>query len=140
MAAGPPAASVVPTDAFSSLDLPEFSHFPIEDGNFGDLEFLDLASDRLLEKNKSKFPGQFSDIYFNSIATPSGYCSANYLTEEANRLTLLLSESSDRLGFFLFCLLVGWLVRNNVGCMNMVPTYQPYLLIHTYSISDPEFS
>ena len=83
-------------DAFSAWDLPEFSHFPIEEGNFGDLEFLDLASDRLLDRSKSKYPGQFSDIYFNSIATPSGYCSANYLTEEANRLTLLLSESSDR--------------------------------------------
>ena len=81
-------------DQFHSLDIPEFSHFPIEDGNFGDLEFLDLASDRLLSKNKN--PGQFSDIYFNSIATPSGYCSANYLTEEANRLSLLLSESGER--------------------------------------------
>jgi hypothetical protein len=98
LSAGSPAtaAAVSGPDAFSSLDLPEFSHFPIEDGNFGDLEFLDLASDRLLDKSKSKYPGQFSDIYFNSIATPSGYCSANYLTEEANRLTLLLSESSDR--------------------------------------------
>jgi hypothetical protein len=98
LSAGSPAASTAVSgpDAFSSLDLPEFSHFPIEDGNFGDLEFLDLASDRLLDKSKSKYPGQFSDIYFNSIATPSGYCSANYLTEEANRLTLLLSESSDR--------------------------------------------
>jgi hypothetical protein len=95
---GPMAAAngVSNQDAFSALDLPEFSHFPIEEGNFGDLEFLDLASDRLLDKNKSKYPGQFSDIYFNSLATPSGYCSANYLTEEANRLTLLLSESSDR--------------------------------------------
>lgn len=79
---------------FVSFDIPEFSHFPIEDGNFGDLEFLDLACDRLL--NKSKNPGQFSDIYFNSLATPSGYCSANYLTEEANRLSLLLSESGER--------------------------------------------
>ena len=79
---------------FPSLEIPEFSHFPIEDGNFGDLEFLDLASDRLLSKNKN--PGQFSDIYFNSIATPSGYCSANYLTEEANRLSLLLSESGEK--------------------------------------------
>ena len=79
---------------FPSLDIPEFSHFPIENGNFGDLEFLDLASDRLL--NKSKNPGQFSDIYFNSLATPSGYCSANYLTEEANRLSLLLSESGEK--------------------------------------------
>ena len=95
-AASSAAAAVSAPDAFSSLYLPEFSHFPIEDGNFGDLEFLDLASDRLLDKSKSKYPGQFSDIYFNSIATPSGYCSANYLTEEANRLTLLLSESSDR--------------------------------------------
>jgi hypothetical protein len=79
---------------FPSLEIPEFSHFPIQDGNFGDLEFLDLASDRLLNKNKN--PAQFSDIYFNSLATPSGYCSANYLTEEANRLSLLLSESGER--------------------------------------------
>lgn len=79
---------------FPSLEIPEFYHFPIEDGNFGDLEFLDLASDRLLCKSKN--PAQFSDIYFNSLATPSGYCSANYLTEEANRLSLLLSESGER--------------------------------------------
>ena len=31
---------------FPSLDIPDFSHYPIDDGNFGDLEFLDLASDR----------------------------------------------------------------------------------------------
>ena len=79
---------------FPSFDLPDFSHFPIEDGNFGDLEFLDLASDRFL--SKSKHMSQYSDIYFNSLATPSGYCSANYLTEEANRLSLLLSESGER--------------------------------------------
>ncbi len=79
---------------FPSFDLPDFSHFPIEDGNFGDLEFLDLASDRFL--SKSKHMSQYSDIYFNSLATPSGYCSANYLTEEANRLNLLLSESGER--------------------------------------------
>jgi len=78
---------------FPPLDLPDFSHFPIYDGNFGDLEFLDLASDRFLSKNKNL--GQYSDIYFNSLATPSGYCSANYLTEEANRLSLLL-ESNEK--------------------------------------------
>lgn len=85
---------VVSQFSFPSLEIPEFSHFPIEDGNFGDLEFLDLASDRFLSKNKNL--GQFSDIYFNSLATPSGYCSTNYLTEEANRLSLLLSESGER--------------------------------------------
>lgn len=78
---------------FPPLDLPDFSQFPIYDGNFGDLEFLDLASDRFLSKNKNL--GQYSDIYFNSLATPSGYCSANYLTEEANRLSLLL-ESNEK--------------------------------------------
>ena len=57
----------------SLLDIPDFSsHFPIEDGNFGDLEFLDLASDRFLSKNKNLGSNQYSDIYFNSLATPSG--------------------------------------------------------------------
>ena len=57
----------------SLIDIPDFSsHFPVEDGNFGDLEFLDLASDRFLSKNKNLGSNQYSDIYFNSLATPSG--------------------------------------------------------------------
>jgi len=81
-------------DAFTSLDLPDFVNFSMDDVTFGDLEFLDLAT-LPLERSKNKNPtmGAYPDIYFNSIATPSGYCSTNFLTEEHNRLTLLLSDS-----------------------------------------------
>lgn len=84
-------------DVFSSLDLPDFSNFSMEDVDFGDLEFLDLAT-APLERNKRSNPssGQYSDMYFNSLATPSGYCSANFLTEEANRLSVLLSDTTGQ--------------------------------------------
>ena len=83
-------------DVFSSLDLPDFSNFSMEDVDFGDLEFLDLAT-APLERNKRSNPssGQYSDMYFNSLATPSGYCSTNFLTEEANRLSVLLSDTGQ---------------------------------------------
>jgi len=76
-------------DAFSSLDLPDFSNFTVEDVNFGDLEFLDLAS---VPSERVKKTSSNTGQYFTSLATPSGYCSTNYLTEEANRLSLLLSD------------------------------------------------
>jgi len=81
-------------DAFTSLDLPDIANFSMDDVTFGDLEFLDLAT-LPLDRNKNKNPtmGAYPDIYFNSIATPSGYCSTNFLIEEHNRLTLLLSET-----------------------------------------------
>ena len=78
-------------DVFSSLDLPDFSNFAVDDVDFGDLEFLDLASVPL---DKNKKSTQSNAPYFNSIATPSGYCSTNYLTEESNRLTVLLSDTN----------------------------------------------
>ena len=81
----PPPASIS-QDTFASLDFPEF--FSVDDVDFGDLEFLDLATARS-EKNKRSVAGL---QYFNSLATPSGYCSANYLTEESNRLSVLLSD------------------------------------------------
>ena len=80
-------------DAFSSLDLPDFSNFSMEDVDFGDLEFLDLATKR--NKRSNPTSGQYSDMYFNSLATPSGYCSTNFLTEEANRLSALLSDTGQ---------------------------------------------
>ena len=60
-------------DAFTSLDLPDFVNFSMDDVTFGDLEFLDLAT-LPLERSKNKNPtmGAYPDIYFNSIATPSG--------------------------------------------------------------------
>ena len=81
-------------DVFPSLDLPDFSNISMEDVDFGDLEFLDLAT-APLERTKRSNPssGQYSDMYFNSLATPSGYCSTNFLTEEANRLSVLLSDT-----------------------------------------------
>ena len=78
-------------DVFSSLDLPDFSNFAVDDVDFGDLEFLDLASVPL---DKNKKSTQSNAPYFNSIATPSGHCSTNYLTEESNRLTVLLSDTN----------------------------------------------
>ena len=78
-------------DVFSSLDLPDFSNFAVDDVDFGDLEFLDLASVPL---DKNKKSTQSNAPYFNAIATPSGYCSTNYLTEESNRLTVLLSDTN----------------------------------------------
>ena len=80
-------------DAFSSLDLPDFSNFAVEDVDFGDLEFLDLASVPHDKTKKSSSSTSGTGPYFNSLATPSGYCSTNYLTEEANRLSVLLSDS-----------------------------------------------
>ena len=80
-------------DVFSSLDLPDFSNFAVEDVDFGDLEFLDLAS---VPHDKTKKSTQSSNApYFNSIATPSGHCSTNYLTEESNRLSVLLSDTNN---------------------------------------------
>ena len=81
-------------DTFPSLDIPDFSNFSIEDVDFGDLEFLDLAT-APLERSKRSAPGM-GDMYFNSLATPSGYCSANFLTEEANRLSCLFQDKEDR--------------------------------------------
>ena len=80
-------------DAFSSLDLPDFSNFAVEDVDFGDLEFLDLAS--VPHDKTKKSSSTATGPYFNSLATPSGYCSTNYLTEEANRLSVLLSDSGQ---------------------------------------------
>ena len=65
-------------DAFSSLDLPDFSNFAVEDVDFGDLEFLDLAS--VPHDKTKKSSSSATGPYFNSLATPSGYCSTNYLT------------------------------------------------------------
>ena len=78
-------------DVFSSLDLPDFSNFAVEDVDFGDLEFLDLAT-APLDKTKKSNSSSCTGPYFNSLATPSGYCSTNFLTEEANRLSVLLSD------------------------------------------------
>ena len=81
-------------DSYPSLDIPDFSNFSIEDVDFGDLEFLDLAT-APLERTKRSNPG-VGDMYFNSLATPSGHCSANFLTEEANRLSCLFQDKEDR--------------------------------------------
>ena len=79
-------------DAFSSLELPDFSNFAVEDVDFGDLEFLDLAS---VPHDRNKKSASNNAPYFSSIATPSGYCSTNYLTEESNRLSVLLSDTNN---------------------------------------------
>ena len=81
-------------DSYPNLDIPDFSNFSIEDVDFGDLEFLDLAT-APLERTKRSNPG-VGDMYFNSLATPSGHCSANFLTEEANRLSCLFQDKEDR--------------------------------------------
>ena len=57
-------------DAFSSLDLPDFTNFAVEGLDFGDLEFLDLAS---VPADKTKKSNACTGPYFNSLATPSGY-------------------------------------------------------------------
>ena len=88
-----PGADLGAQDSYPSLDIPDFSNFSIEDVDFGDLEFLDLATP--LERTKRSNPG-VGDMYFNSLATPSGHCSANFLTEEANRLSCLFQDKEDR--------------------------------------------
>ena len=60
----------------------------MDDVTFGDLEFLDLAT-LPLERSKNKNPtmGAYPDIYFNSIATPSG----NWL-KQALRIPQIVCE------------------------------------------------
>ena len=90
-----PEPGLATQDTFPTLDIPDFANFSIEDVDFGDLEFLDLAT-APLERNKARAGA--GDMYFNSLATPSGHCSANFLTEEANRFSALFQDREEREG------------------------------------------